>query len=131
MSETRVAVIHTFYIFKESKMCLYTHYLIISGYIFLQKHYTMYVTHYLIILEYGKFKTQGVVICYFLSNPLCAKFACVWLNNYSIDFDQTSVKSRSVTEKKITELRGSNFRNRSVCKLHSKQFLRILKCVTL
>ena len=27
---------------------------------------------------------------------MCAKFAFIWLNNYSIDFDQTSVKSRSV-----------------------------------
>ena len=35
-------------------------------------------------------------VSYFRSNPLCAKFAYVFLNNYSIDFDQTSVKSRSV-----------------------------------
>ena len=32
----------------------------------------------------------------FDQNPLCAKFASIWLNNYAIDFDQTSVKSRSV-----------------------------------
>ena len=30
------------------------------------------------------------------SNPLCANFAYVFLINYSIDFDQASVKSRSV-----------------------------------
>ena len=56
----------------------------------------MYVTYYLIISEYREFKGQGVVIYYFRANPLCAKYACIWLNKYSIDFDQTSVKSRSV-----------------------------------
>ena len=50
-------------------------------------------------------------------------FACIWLNNCSIDFDQTSVKSRSVYSllkflKKVTELPGLNFRKGSICKLH-------------
>ena len=54
--ETGVPVIHTFNIFEESKMCHIltsnsTHFLIISGYIFLEEHYTMYETYYLIILE--------------------------------------------------------------------------------
>ena len=37
-----------------------------------------------------------MLLSYFRSNPLCANFAYVFLNNYSIDFDQASVKSRSV-----------------------------------
>ena len=56
ISETVVPVIHTFSIFEESKMCYIltsnsTHYLIISGYIFLEEHCILYVTYYLIILE--------------------------------------------------------------------------------
>ena len=35
-------------------------------------------------------------MCYFRSNPFCANFAYISLNNYSIDFDQASVKPRSV-----------------------------------
>ena len=45
-----------FNVFEEPKMCHILmsnsiHYLIISGYIFLEEHYTMYITYYLIILE--------------------------------------------------------------------------------
>ena len=54
ISETEVPVIHIFNIFEESEMCHIltsnsSHYLIISGYIFLEEHYTMYATYYLII----------------------------------------------------------------------------------
>ena len=59
----------------------------------------MYVILYVIILDKDKFKHQGEkkgFVSYFQSNPLCANFAYVFLNNYSIDFDQASVKSRSV-----------------------------------
>ena len=47
-------------------------------------------------------------VSYFQSNPLCANFAYVLLNNYSIDFDQASVKSRSVylVLKKLKKLGG-------------------------
>ena len=56
ISETGIPVIHTLNVFEESKMCHVlmsnsTHYLIISGYIFLEEQYTMYVTYYLIVLE--------------------------------------------------------------------------------
>ena len=41
-----------------------THYLIMSGYIFLEKHYTNYVCNILTDnLEQDEFKSQGVVIC--------------------------------------------------------------------
>ena len=60
---------------------------------------------------------------YFRSNPLCANFAYVFLDNYSIDFDQASVKSRSdifclKKLKKIRRIRGSNFGNGGICKPH-------------
>ena len=35
-------------------------------------------------------------MCYFRPDPLSTNFAYVFLNNYSIDFDQAFVKSRSV-----------------------------------
>ena len=63
-----VPVIHTFNILEESKMCHMlmsnsTHYLIISEYIFLDEHYTMYEHILILILKQGEFRSQGVVIC--------------------------------------------------------------------
>ena len=59
ISETGVPVIDTFNIFGESKICHIltsnsTHYIIISEYIFLEEHYTMYVRYYLKLLDQGK-----------------------------------------------------------------------------
>ena len=45
-------------------------------------------------------------VSYFRSNPLFTKFVCIWLKKYSIGFDQTSVKSRSVYFEKIEKNHG-------------------------
>ena len=58
-------------------------------------------------------------------------FACIWLNNYSIDFDQTSVKSRALYSlKKVEKSYGAQISGTEVSINYTFNiFLKNLRCV--